>query len=258
MLGTQRQNEIKKLLNKKGTVTVADLVERFSVSIETVRRDLLTMEKKKLLTRVHGGAVSNAEMKPFHSLKDRNEENVEGKKELAKKACEFINDGDYIAVDAGSTATFLAEEIKNYGKQITVVTYSLDVFEILKNSENVQVILTGGFFKSGENAFYGNLVIDMLQRLHVQKAFIFPTAVSLGFGIGDYQSEFCMVQKELFNISDKIFILADSSKFEKMSLLKVEDMKAEFCFITDSGISDDLVSLYKENGIEIIKGEGIK
>ena len=92
------------------------------------------MEKKKILTRVHGGAVLNAEMKPFRSLELRNEENVFAKRELAKKACEFIEEDDYIAIDEGSTAIILAEEIVNRFKSLTVVTYSLDVFEILRKS----------------------------------------------------------------------------------------------------------------------------
>jgi len=255
MLSTQRQKEIEKILSEKGAVTVADLVEKFAVSVETVRRDLLAMEKKGLLTRVHGGAVSNAEMKPFRSLEMRNEENVEGKKQLAMKACEFIDEGDYIAIDEGSTAIFLAQEIKNRFKNLTVVTYSLDVFEILRKNVGINVILTGGFFNNCENAFYGNLVLEALEKIHVGKSFIFPTAVSLEFGIGDYHSDFYDVQKKFFKIADKKFILADSSKFEKKALLKVEDMHEEYVYITDNGLPESLEKLYKENGILIFKGD---
>lgn len=255
MLSTQRQNEIEKILNEKGAVTVADLVENFGVSVETVRRDLLTMEKKNLLTRVHGGAVLNAEMKPFLSLEIRNEENVEGKRQLAKKACEFIEEGDYIAIDEGSTAIILAEEIKNRFKNLTIVTYSLDVFQILRENVDLNVILTGGFFNSRENAFYGNLVLEALDKIHVSKSFIFPTAVSLEFGIGDYHSLFYDVQKKFFKIADKKFILADSSKFEKKALLKVDDMGAEYTYITDSNLPASLEKLYKENGIIVFKGD---
>ena len=86
MLSGQRQKEIERILKKKGAVTVADLMGEFGVSIETVRRDLLFMEKVGTLTRVHGGAVLNAEMKPFHNLETRNAENVAGKRKLAIKA----------------------------------------------------------------------------------------------------------------------------------------------------------------------------
>lgn len=254
MLSKERQNKIEKMILEKGAVAVSDLVGIFGVSIETVRRDLLSMENKGLLTRVHGGAVANGEMKPFRSLEARNEENVDGKKQLANKACEFISEGDYIAIDTGSTAIFLAEAIKESFSRLTVVTYSLDVFEILRDCGEINVILTGGFFNAAENSFYGNLAIEMFDKLHVQKAFIFPTAISLEFGIGDYQSDFYLVQKKLFEISDKKFILADSSKFEKKALLKVEDMKTEYYYITDSGLSAELEKLYGENGISIFKG----
>lgn len=254
MLAKERQSKIQRMLQKDGAVTTSNLVALFDVSVETIRRDFLTMEQNGLLTRVHGGAVANGEMKPFADLAHRNLEFGDQKKELAATAARFVNDGDYIAVDAGSTAIAFAEALKERCSDLTIVTYSSDVFEILRNHKNFSVILCGGHYKKNENSFFGNLTLEMLERLHVQKAFVFPSAISLEFGICDYQQDFYLLQKKLLAISDSIFILADSSKFEKKALMKLDDMRPEYTYITDSRLSGELKNIYEENNLKIFNG----
>lgn len=251
MFADERQNKIYEIICKEGAVTTAALMDRFSVSVETVRRDLLSMDERGLLTRVHGGAVAVSTMKPFHELKERSTENFEYKNELAEKAVNFISEGDIIGIDSGSTALSFAQAIKGKFSKLTVITHSMDVFEALGNYRDFCVILCGGHYMRGENAFYGQLTLDMLDKLHVGKAFLFPSAVSIKFGISDYQKELYQVQKKLLSISDDIYILADSSKFEKSGLLRMDDMKAEYTYITDSALNPELVNLYRENGINI-------
>ena len=254
MFANERHNIILKMLKKDGAVTTATLVKHFGVSIETIRRDLLTMEKQGLLQRVHGGAVSESKMKSFHALDKRNEENEDLKKELSKNAADFINENDIIAVDTGSTALLFAEELLKRFSKLTVITHSMDVFNILGGQKEFSVILCGGHFKASENCFYGSLVNDSLQRLHADKCFIFPTAVSLKNGICDYTDDLMTIQKAIISISNKAFILADSSKFEKSAMLKLDDMKEEYTYITDSKLSDSILKLYKENNISIVGG----
>ena len=129
--------------------------------------------------------------------------------------------------------------------KLTVVTHSIDVFNILCDS--FSVILCGGYYLPNEKAFYGSLTLSMLKNLHMQKAFIFPSAVSFEFGICDYQKDLYQIQKQLIKSSDEIFILADSSKFGKKALLKLDDMKTEYCYITDCNINSELEKIYKEH-----------
>lgn len=254
MLANERQYRIQEILRRHGAVSTSDLVENFGVSIETIRRDLLTMEQKGLLSRVHGGAVSANEMVPFRDLAHRNTEHSDQKKELASYAAVFVQEGDYIAIDTGSTAIYLAEVLRDRFHKLTVATHSLDVFEILRENDGISAILCGGQYLKSENSFYGSLVLDTLEKLHFQKTFLFPSAVSLEFGIADYQQELFQVQKQLLKSSDHIFILADSSKFGKKALLKLDDMKQEYYYVTDSLLSPEQKKLYLENNIQIHNG----
>ncbi len=255
MLAHKRQDKIYDMIQHDGAVTTAKLVRFFEVSIETIRRDLLIMEQDGKLMRVHGGAVAKTGMKPYMELKQRHMEFKEQKCALSLKAAEFIADGDIIGVDCGSTAIYFAEVLKEKFTQLTVVTHSKDVFNILCNHKDFSVILCGGHYLRGENAFCGELTLNMLRSLHIQKSFIFPSAVSLEYGICDYQKDLYQVQKQMIVSSDKVHILADSSKFEKTGLLKLDLMKTEYVYITDSSLQDDVVKLYKENNIEIYLGE---
>lgn len=257
MLAKSRYDKICQIINSNGAVTTARLVKEFGVSVETIRRDLLFLENKGMLTRVHGGAVGIADMKVYSALEERNMEFVEQKAVLCDNALAFIDEGDVIAIDTGSTAICLAKAIRERFSKLTVVTHSLDVLKILEENKGIELILCGGHYHSAERTFCGSMVIDALEKIHVQKAFIFPVAVSLEFGICEYRDNFGMIQRQMAKCADKVFILADSSKFEKKSLLKMSDMKSEYCYITDNEISDDLIKLYEENNINIVKGREI-
>ena len=88
----------------------------------------------------------------------------------------------------------------------------------------------------------------------MEKAFIFPWAVSIEFGICDYQDDLLQIQKEMIKNADNVYVLSDSSKFEKKALLKLDDMKNDFYYITDNNLPVGLEKLYRENNINIFKG----
>lgn len=254
MFANERQDKIYEMIQNNGAVITAKLVDFFGVSIETIRRDLLAMEQSGRLTRVHGGAVAKTAMKPFKKLTERNKEFGKQKYALSEKAAEFISEGDVVGIDSGSTAISLSEVLKERFSKLTVVTHSMDVFEMLSNHKDFSVILCGGHYLREENAFYGEITRNMLQSLHVQKVFIFPTAVSLENGIYDYQNDLYQIQKQWLKSSEKIYILADSSKFEKTALYKLSDMNREYIYITDNSLRDEIAELYKENNIKIYFG----
>ena len=251
LLANERQYKIQQLLQKNGAVSTSNLVSQLDVSVETIRRDFLAMEQQGLLKRVHGGAVSASSMKSYLELSQRNKEHNDQKRELAAYAIRFVSEGDYIALDTGSTAIFLAEALRDNFSRLTVVTHSLDALEILRENPGISVVLCGGHYMREENSFYGSPTIEAYQRFHCRKSFIFPSAISLEYGIGDFQQDLFLIQKELLTASDQVFILADSSKFEQKAFLKLDEMRKEYCYITDSLLPEDLKKLYLENDIQI-------
>ena len=257
MLANERRNKICDMLTRQGAVTSAELFEIFDVSIETIRRDLLALEEEGKLTRVHGGAVSKGNMKSFFTFDERVKSFSKEKHELSLKALEFIEENDIIAIDAGSTAIIFAEAIKERFSSLTVVTFSMDVFNILANHKDMNVILCGGHYQKAENAFYGELALDTLKKLHVKKAFIFPSAVSISGGVCDYQEVYYQLQRYLFKCADEIFVLADSSKFEKKALLNLAPMSPDHKYVTDSHLPEIFSKLYADNKMTVYMADKI-
>lgn len=258
MLANERHSKIRAALTKTGAVTVAELAKAFGVSDETVRRDLLALEREGVLSRVHGGAIAAVTLKPAGEFSVRIDEHRREKNELSCLAAELIEEGDIIAIDAGTTALEFAEVVKNKFENLTVITHSLGVFNVLSQSDTIQTVLVGGSYDKDEDAFWGHLTAQSLRTLHAAKAFIFPTGISLSCGISDFHLKLADVQHTLLSIADKIIVLADSSKFEKTSLCKLCDLKPEHIYVTDGKLPATIYELYRENNLTILKGKCLK
>ena len=253
MFANERYSVILDRIRGKGSVTVSELVEEWGISTETIRRDLLFLEKQNRLQRVHGGAVALTNMMTFSNLSQRLQENKEQKVQLSEVAALLVKEGDILAIDAGSTAIEFVRVLKNRFKNLTIVTHSLQNFEEIKSAEGFQSILIGGEYLQKEDIFYGVLALETIQKLHVSTCFLFPSAVSLKNGVGDFIPEAVAVQKAYLEIADKAVILADSTKFEKSAFLKICDTNSSYTFITDSGLDDSIYKLYKNNTISLYK-----
>lgn len=252
MFADERRAAIAELVNKNGSVTVSQLMEAYGVSIETVRRDLEYLEKKMLLKRVYGGAISGKGMQKISQLSERLTENREKKQKLCLTAMQFIEENDVIFIDSGSTPIELAKLIRDHIKHATVIINSPEIFEILSANEGLELIVAGGKYLAAEKAFYGAVTVDTIRSLHAYKAFIFPTSVNPDC-IGADHYEFVDIQRAFIGAADQVFVLADSSKFNMNSLYSVSPLNRDFTLVTDNELSEDLFESYKKNGIKIIK-----
>lgn len=255
MLAIERQEQIVSQIRRNGAVRIHELTKQFGVSVETIRRDLLELERQDCLHRVHGGAVGIAVAKQYHRLEERTEENPQKKEELSGYAAGLIREGDVLMVDSGSTAIAFAKMLAEEFERLTVITYSLHVFEILKKKEGFTLYLCAGAYLRDENAFCGQWALQMLEQFHAKTAFLFPSAISLQNGIMDYDQELYHLQRAMMKHADRSVFLADSDKFEKSALLKLADVNEAVTFVTDSGLRKEILELYQENGIEMIRGE---
>ncbi len=252
MFANERQDTIMTLLHAKGAVTTAELTAMFGVSIETIRRDLMQLAEQNLLLRVHGGAVVPGKMKHFEALPHRIEENKKAKIELCETAADFVSEGDMLGIDSGSTAMYFAEALCGRFRRLTVVTHSLDVADTLSKKSDFEIIVIGGYLYKEENAFYGPPALDMAKKLHTQKLFLTPSAISLQGGVCDFCPQLLTMQQSLIESTDQLFILADSDKFEKHALLQLCPLDEQHTYITDSGLSPACRQLYEENNLTVV------
>lgn len=253
MFADERKAKIEEILKKRASVSTYELTELFQVSVETIRRDLEYLESHGRLKRVHGGAVAIGRLQNYTSLSGRVEEHRCEKRKMALTACAHIQEGDYIALDTGSTALEMAAVLSERFRELTVLTHSLEAAKLLAEKENIRMVLAGGFYLPEERCFCGHLTIDMIRQMHVSKCFIAPSAISLDFGISDHIQELIAVQRAFLEVSDQAYILADSSKFGICAPLKICDLSPAFSYITDSELPDESLRAYADSGFRVTR-----
>ena len=251
MFTEKRQKIILEILEKDGQVRASTLANKLKVSGETIRRDLNELEREGKLKKVYGGAVSAKKQYLYGSYHIREITSHDKKTAIAKKAVSLVKDGDTVAIDSGTTGAEIAKAICKSQKKVTVITYSTEVFDILKNT-NVKVLLSGGEYLQNERALVGYLAIEFFEKLHADICFSCISAISEDFFAEDFIIETLPIQKKLIEISEKVFITADSSKFNKRGLLKLTAINETNGVITDNKIDNEIIEKFKNNGYNLI------
>ncbi len=253
MLAKERHDQILRLLHENGAVQTGELCRRFGVAGETLRKDFMLLESKGLLMRTHGGAVTPQETVPLQHLEERQHSHLEQKHELCRLALRYIHDGDSIVVGCGSTGSVLAKILaKESFHDLTVMTHSLEAWEILKGTPGIRLILTGGVFLPEENSLYGQEAIDTIESHHFSVYFLCPSGISMSFGISDYIPEIHPLQRAYMRQASRTVVLADSSKFEKNAHLRICPLSPAYTLVTDSALDPEIRSRYLEAGLDLI------
>lgn len=252
LLPEERYQKILELLRAKNSVNVPTLTKKFNVSVETIRRDLEYLEKIGLLKRVHGGAVLDKIDCTQLDLPVRERENAELKHEIGEIVSYFIKEGQSIALDASTTNHEVIKVLKTKFKKLTILTNYLPIINELQDMEKYTIIVVGGILHKEEQSIIGGLSEEIIGKLHVDIALLSMTGISLNNGMTDYGFDEVKVKKKMMEIARETFILADSSKFDVVSLLKVCDVNDVDKIITDSKVNENTVKRYKQNGVEII------
>lgn len=240
ILKSKRKQIIIDKINNDGFVTVDTLIDLLGISESTVRRDLDELECERKLYRIHGGAEKlNASQEELSNVQ-KAIKNVKEKKEIVKAANEFINDGDVIFIDAGTTNEMLINRLIN--KNITVVTNSINHANMLLE-KNVKTIVVGGFIKKSTNANIGHMAIEQIEKLNFDKAFVGMNGIDDKF-LTTPDIEEAAVKKSIIENARETYILADCTKIGKNSFAKVENI--EKVTIITNKINNKLMDIIKK------------
>ncbi|GIP33561.1 DeoR/GlpR family DNA-binding transcription regulator [Paenibacillus sp. J2TS4] len=231
MLVAERYHKIVQLVNERGSIRVTELSEICGVTEETIRRDLDKLEAEGRLLRSHGGAVSVRDTQLETPYLERETSNVDQKMEIAQEAVKHILPGDRIVLDASSTAWFMTRILPDI--PITVLTNSIKVALELSTKTKVEVISTGGILSPRSLSYVGPQAVKTLDTYHVDKAFISSKGVHIQRGISDSNELQAVVKQKMISITDKVFLLADYSKFNVQAFAKVSAWDDIDVVITD-------------------------
>jgi DeoR/GlpR family transcriptional regulator of sugar metabolism len=251
MLSRERQETIVALLDDEDSISVAELVNRFSVSEMTVRRDLEELGRRGLIKRVHGGAMSARGRGYERPLQKRATAHSEPKARIGRAAAELVAAGESIAIDVGTTTFEMARNLIERAN-ITVITPSLNIACLLADEPGLRLIITGGIVRHGERSLIGRLAEDAFARFHVDKLFLAVGCIDFEAGLTEFNLEDAQVKQEMIRSAREVILLADSSKLGQVAFASVAPLAAVRRWVTDDGLPEDARERLGREGIEVI------
>jgi len=251
MLALERRNLILEKLQEEKRVVVSELSQQFTVSEETIRRDLEKLEKEGLATKSYGGAVLNESTTIDMPFNVRKKENVVGKQKIGELAAALIHDGEHIILDASSTAVFIARAIKDK-ENLTVITNSIEIIIELSDVSDWNIICSGGSLKEGYLALVGPQTAESLRIYNSEKAFFSCKGIDMEKGVTDGNEMFSQAKQVMMKSSKESILAIDSSKFDKIAFSKLCDVNVIHTVITDKEPSDKWMAYFDRCGIKCI------
>ncbi len=251
ILGTHRRDKIYALLQEDGSAKVLDLARLFKVTEVTIRQDLEKLEHDGQIVREHGGAFLKNIKHQVQTFSLAHQENLDKKELIATKCVEFIETGDTIILDSGSTATEVAKKLKGM-KYLTVITNALNIALMLGAEPGIEVIVTGGEFKPPTLSLTGQKAADFFKGLNVQKLFLATAGISLKAGLTYPSISDLVVKKAMIDAAETTYLIADSTKMGKASLASLGALSLIDYIITDDAIEEKYKQVLIDNEIELI------
>ena len=252
MLAVERRHKIVIQIQEEKKVLVQELAVKFSVTEETIRRDLEKLEDQGILKRTYGGAIVNEGTNVDMPLDMREVINKEGKVNIAERVEEEIKDGDTIMLDSSSTAYYVAKCLRKSNKRVTLITNSLKVITDLQDYKNINLILAGGVFRESSKSFTGKWTQSIIKNYYVNKAIICCKGIDVERGVMDSNEEEAEVKKVMVNSASKVILVVDSIKFDKSSFVNIVQFKDIDYIYTDKDVNDKWKKVLKNNKIELI------
>ncbi len=233
---TERKQRILAALRSRGRVDAADIAGQLSVTSETVRKDLIQLERSGLLRRVHGGAVSVEQLCYEPAVSTRTGFAAE-KARIARAARGHLPTHGSILIDAGSTTAQLADLIPG-DLDLTVYTNALPIALALVGHPRVTVFTLGGRLRSRTLAEVDDFAVRALKDINVDVAFLGTNGISLERGLTTPDAAEAAIKRLMLDTAKQRILLADHSKIGIVREHRHADIADIDILITDTGIDD--------------------
>ncbi|PXY22864.1 DeoR/GlpR family DNA-binding transcription regulator [Prauserella muralis] len=252
MYAEERQQAILERARARGRVDVTALAEEYSVTTETIRRDLTFLERHGVLRRVYGGAIPVERLGFEPALATREAVLTAEKKRIAKAALEELPDEGSILLDAGSTTARFAEELPT-DRELTVVTHAVKIALHLATRPNITLMLLGGRLRSRTLATVDSWALHALSEIFVDVAFIGTNGISVERGLTTPDPAEAVIKRAAIASSRRCVLLADHTKVGNDHFTRFAELKDIDTFITDDGIDGAAADELADAGPRVVK-----
>lgn len=226
-----RQLNILRWVESDGLVRVEDMVRRYQVTEQTIRRDLTYLEQARRLVRVHGGA------KPVNSTQniayqDRQILHHSEKQKIAREIAKHIPDHASVFINIGTTTETIAHALMQH-EGLQVVTNNLHVASLMSQKPDFRVVVTSGEVRSSDGGIVGEATIDFIQQFKLDYGLIGISAIDTEGTLLDFDYREVKVAQAIIEHSRQVFLAADHSKFGRKAMVRLGSITQADMFFTD-------------------------
>lgn len=251
MNSTERKDYILNTLDTKHSVRINELSKELKVTRETIRRDLYLLEGEGRIKKVHGGAILETPSGETDYEK-RKIENWIGKERIAKTAVSYIEEGDSIYLDYGTTTLALAQELVHL-KNITVVTNTIPIINTLIKNKSIDILIPGGVLRNNESSLFGQFALNNICDIFITIGFFGCSGIARQAAITSHHMGEVLISKQMIQQSQTAIVLADQSKFGNIAFNRTANFEDIDIVVTDQipSFNQELEYL-NEHGVELI------
>src|SRR5438067_1217767 len=248
---SDRHAQLLGLLKERGYCSVVEMSQLLNVSPMTIRRDLHMLHEKQIVEVTYGGArfIASKRIEPDFDI--RRHEHLAEKQAIGKLAAElFIEEGDVVGIDSGSTTLEIVRNLPNV--PLTIVTHSLAAANVVARNRRHSLIVLGGVLQHEANCLCGPQAIAALHTLYINKLFLSTSGLLPSDGLSCNNLPDAEVKQALISSSRKTILCMDSSKVGRAYLARFASLNIIDVLITDNGISDESREAIEQQQIQII------
>jgi DeoR/GlpR family transcriptional regulator of sugar metabolism len=251
-LAATRRAATAALLREAGSVTVAELEQRFGVSPMTARRDLADLERQGIARRTHGGAVLPAISGHEDSFATRVKTATEAKAALAEAAAAMVGTRESVFIDSSSTAYFVARRLLETGRPVTLITSSLPVMEMVAAAARpgVELVGVGGLLRPLTRSYVGPYAVHTVRGHFADRLFMSVKGLTAGGVLTDADPLEAEVKRTMIAQAEEAVLLVDRSKLASRGLSAIAPV-TELHAVLAHGVPEDLLEPVRAAGVPV-------
>jgi DeoR family transcriptional regulator of aga operon len=247
----ERQKQILSLLSQQGRLSVAEIVTQFSISEATARRDLETLAAQGKAQRVHGGVIAVEKAPPELPILERENEQADEKARIGRVAASLVGNHETVFLGSGTTVLEIARNLRDHS-DLTVITNSLPVLNMLAGRKEITVVSLGGMLRESELSFIGHITEQALVEVRADKVFMGTRGVSLEHGLtNDYLQE-TLTDRAILKSGRDVIIVADHTKVNRVATALLAPLSQMHTLVTDSRADKKFVQALKRQSIQVL------
>jgi len=246
-----RHHAILEIAKHQGRVTVDDLAGRFAVTPQTIRKDLNDLCDKRLLARVHGGAIISSGVENV-GYEARRLIASEEKEAIGKAAAALIPNHSSLFISIGTTTEAIAKSLLQH-TGLMVITNDMFVANTMRSYPNIEVIITCGIVRQSDGGIVGEPAVEFVRQFKVDYAIISASAIERDGVLLDYDIREVKVIQAAMSSARNVIFAADSTKFDRSAPVRIGELRQVGTFITDYCPNDEIRAIAEENGVSLVE-----